>query len=171
MRATGLPSSPRQDWLGRLLRGAAILIGSWAWVPRLLPQITAADKFLQRKSGGRWSLLRIACLPGVLLTVPGRKSGIPRTTPLLCVPYGDGVLIAGSNFGGRDKPVWVGNLRAASSASMTFGGRQVPVTATELVDADRAAAWTTMVELWPNYTKYAERTTRVIPVFWLRPVA
>jgi hypothetical protein len=29
------------------------------------------------------------------------------------------------------------------------------------------AAWQTMLETWPNYAKYEERTDRTIPVFRL----
>lgn len=165
-----LPSTPRQDWLGRLLRGIAIRVGSLAWLPRFLPQITAFDMFLQRRSRGHLSLLRLACLPGVLLTVPGRKSGVPRTTPLLCVPEDDDVLVAGSNFGGPSLPMWVNNLRAATTASMVVDGREVAITATELTGADRDEAWAVMLRLWPNYAKYAARTDRLIPVFRLQPV-
>ena len=160
--------------LKSFLRRCAILIGSWAWVPNYLAQITAFDKFLQRRTKGSWSLLRIACLPGVMLTVPGRKSGIPRTTPLLCTPYGDGVLIAGSNFGGPNLPVWVGNLRAADHASIHFEGVEREVVAHELEGADRAEAWQEMLKTWPNYRLYEERigdSGRTIPVFWLRPAA
>lgn len=152
-------------------RWCAILIGSWAWVPRYLAQITAIDKFIQRKTQGSWSLLRIAGLPGVLLTVPGRKSGVPRSTPLLCTPYGDGVLIAGSNFGGPKLPVWVGNLRAADRATIHFEGADREVVAVELAGQDRAEAWAAMLKTWPNYRLYEERIAdgRTIPVFWLRP--
>ncbi len=45
---------------------------------RLLPQITATDKFIQRVSRGRVTLLDIAGLPNLMLTVNGRKSGVPR---------------------------------------------------------------------------------------------
>ena len=38
----------------------AIRIGSIPWLPRLLPQITAIDKLLQRVTRGRLTLLRIA---------------------------------------------------------------------------------------------------------------
>ena len=56
----------------------------------------------------------MAGLPGLNLTVKGRKSGIQWTQPLLCVPDGDTILIAGSYFfGGPKMPLWVGNLRAA----------------------------------------------------------
>jgi deazaflavin-dependent oxidoreductase (nitroreductase family) len=156
-----------------LFRRCAILIGSWAWVPNYLAQITAIDKFIQRRTKGAWSLLRLAGLPGVLLTVPGRKSGVPRSTPLLCTPYGDGVLIAGSNFGGPNLPVWVGNLRAADHALIRFEGADTEVVASELNGADRAEAWTRMINTWPNYRLYEERIAdgRTIPVFWLRPAA
>jgi deazaflavin-dependent oxidoreductase (nitroreductase family) len=153
------------------LRQIAIMIGSWAWVPNYLPQITAVDKFIQRKSRGVISLPRLAGLPGVLLTVPGRKSGVPRSTPLICTPYRDGVLIAGSNFGGPNVPVWVGNLRAAEKASMRFAGADMAVVADELDGDARAAAWDLMLKTWPNYRLYEERTHRTIPVFWLRPAA
>ena len=56
-------------------------------MPKLLPQITATDKFVQRVSKGRVTILDIAGLPNLMLTVKGRKSGVPRTTPLLCVPH------------------------------------------------------------------------------------
>ncbi|MGN6160288.1 MAG: nitroreductase family deazaflavin-dependent oxidoreductase [Marmoricola sp.] len=156
-----------------LFTRCAILIGSWAWVPNYLAQITAVDKFIQRKTRGSWSLLRLAGLPGVLLTVPGRKTGVPRSTPLLCTPYGDGVLIAGSNFGGPKVPVWVGNLRAADRAWIHFDGEDKEVVAHELEGADRAEAWSQMLKTWPNYRLYEERIAdgRTIPVFWLRPAA
>lgn len=156
----------------KLLRRCAILIGSWAWVPNYLAQITAFDKFLQRKTKGAWSLLRLAGLPGVMLTVVGRKSGLPRSTPLLCTPYDDdGVLIAGSNFGGPTVPAWVGNLRAAGHAVVRFDGVEREVVARELEGVDRVEAWQRMLKTWPNYRLYEERTDRTIPVFWLGSAA
>ncbi|MBV9484817.1 MAG: nitroreductase family deazaflavin-dependent oxidoreductase, partial [Frankiaceae bacterium] len=77
-----------------LLTPLAVRIGALEWMPRLLPQITAIDKTLHRTTGGRITILNIAGLPNLLLTVPGRRTGTPRTTPLLCVPRGDTFLIA-----------------------------------------------------------------------------
>jgi deazaflavin-dependent oxidoreductase (nitroreductase family) len=154
-----------------MLTPLAIRIGAIAWVPKLLPQITWLDKLLQRLTRGHWSILRIAGLPNLMLTVVGRKSGMPRSTPLLCVPYGDGQLIAGSNFGGAKPPVWVVNVRAAETVSVSLGGHSHTATARELGGDERATAWEHMLRTWPNYAKYAERTDRVIPVFWLRPVS
>ena len=104
-----------------------------------------------------------------MLTVPGRKSGIPRSTPLLCVPHEDGWLVAGSNWGAPKPPAWVGNLDAADRATVTFRGRPTAVTPRRVEGAERAAYWQVMLETWPNYAKYAERTDREIPVFLLRP--
>lgn len=150
-----------------LLTPLAVRIGAISWMPRLLPQIVWVDTRLQRISKGRVSVLDIAGLPNLALTVPGRKSGIPRTTPLLCVPYEGGWLIAGSYFGGPKTPLWVGNLRATDRARITFAREDVEVTWRELEGADRADAWQAMLRIWPNYAKYEERTSRVIPVFLL----
>src|SRR3954453_20469942 len=101
----------------------AIRIGAISWMPKLLPQITPPAKFVQRVSKGPVTILDIAGLPNLMLTVKGRKSGVPRTTPLLCVPYESGYLIAGSNFGGEKKPVWVVNVRAAEEKGESVGVR------------------------------------------------
>ena len=121
-----------------LLTPLAIRIGAISWMPKLLPQVVWLDRTLHRVSGGRVTVLDIAGLPGLNLTVTGKKSGIERTTPLLCVPDGDSFLIAGSYFGGPKTPLWVGNLRATEGrATAEYGKRTFPVTATEL-SGDRA---------------------------------
>lgn len=152
----------------------AIRIGGISWLPRFLPQITAFDKFLQRITRGYLSLLRLAGLPSMMLTVVGRKSGIARTTPVLCVPYLGGFLVAGSNFGGMKAPVWVLNVRAAEERSETVtisvDRRTQQARPREVIGAEREQVWTHMLKTWPNYAKYAERTDRVIPVFFFEPV-
>ena len=152
-----------------LLTPLAIRIGAIPWMPKLLPQVVATDRALQKVTGGRYTILDVAGLPNLSLTVIGRKSGIPRTTPLLCVPHEGDWLIAGSYFGGPDMPVWVGNLRAAGEATIGTDREQIPVTAREVEGDERAQMWQVMLRTWPNFAKYEERTTRVIPVFYLLP--
>jgi deazaflavin-dependent oxidoreductase (nitroreductase family) len=106
-------------------------------------------------------------LPNLMLTVVGRKSGLPRTTPLLCVPYGDDHLIAGSYFGGPNTPVWVANVRAADEVTVTVRGASHTAVPREIGDDERDAIWAHMVKTWPNFEKYAERTDRKIPLFLL----
>lgn len=152
-----------------LFTPVALWFGRRSWLPRFLPQITALDKLIHRLTGGRFGLLTLAGLPQVMLTVPGRKSGIPRTTPLLCVPHAGGWLIAGSNFGAPKPPLWVGNLRAAPGATVGFKGKQYDATVRELLGDDRERAWAVMLRTWPNYAHYQENTDRLIPVFELQP--
>ena len=145
----------------------AIKIGSIEWMPKLLPQITATDKFIQRVSRGRVTILDIAGLPNLMLTVKGRKSGVPRTTPLLCVPHEGDILIAGSYFGGPKTPVWVANVRAADEVQVRMDGRTMTAVPREVTGTERDRLWEVMVETWPNYRKYEQRTDRTIPVFVL----
>ena len=101
-----------------LLTPVAIRLGSLDWLPKFLPQITRVDRTLSQLTGGRLTLVRLAGLPSLELTVVGRRSGVPRTTPVLCVPYQETFLVAGSNFGGPKVPVWVFNVRAADTVQL-----------------------------------------------------
>lgn len=150
-----------------LLTPLAVRIGSVSWMPKLLPQIVWTDKTLQRATRGKVTILDLAGLPNLMLTVAGRKSGLPRSTPLLCVPHAGGWLVAGSNFGGPDMPLWVANLRAAGTARIRYDGREHEVTAREVEGEERTRLWQVMLTTWPNFAKYEERTNRVIPVFSL----
>lgn len=69
-----------------------------------------------------------------LLTVRGRKSGQPRTTPVTLIKY-DGQRWLVAPFGAVD---WVRNLRAAGEATLTRGRRSERVSAVE-VSAQEAA--------------------------------
>jgi deazaflavin-dependent oxidoreductase (nitroreductase family) len=153
-----------------LLTPVAVKIGSISWMPKLLPQIVWADNVVHRVTRDRYGILDIAGLPNLVLTVPGRKSGIPRSTNLLTVPDGDEWLIAGSYFGAPKAPAWVANLRATTTAQITYRRQQHTVTWREMEGAERDAAWETMRATWPNFDKYAERTDRLIPVFRLTAV-
>ena len=70
-----------------------------------------------------------------LITVPGRKTGVPRTTPVAII-----------NVSGRrwvwapwGEVNWVRNLRAAGEAQIAFRGRKDDVRATELDPIQRVA--------------------------------
>lgn len=152
-----------------LLMPLGVRIGAISWMPRLLPQIVRMDKLLDDITGGRLTVLDIAGLPNLLLTVTGRKSGLPRSTPLLCVPDGDRILIAGSYFGGPVEPIWVKNVEANPDVTVRFRGQVVSLTARRLLQDERAVAWKRMILIWPNFTRYEQRTNREIKVFELVP--
>lgn len=151
------------------MRWMALRIGAQPWLPRFARLIVGLDRTLQWLTRGRVDLLTFAGLPEITLQVPGRRTGIRRSTPLLCVPHEDGWLVAGSNWGAPEPPAWVGNLRAADEPLVTFKGRTVAADARLLVGPERDELWVLMLETWPNYQKYAERTDRELPVFLLTP--
>jgi len=72
--------------------------------------------------------------PMYLLTVRGRKTGQPRTTPIVVIEQ-DGRRYLVSPYGIVD---WVRNLRVAGQAILTRGRRSETVQATEL-PSDEAA--------------------------------
>lgn len=150
-----------------LLTPLAVKIGAISWMPKALPQIEKWDSRLQRFSSGRISVLDIAGLPNLMLRVPGRKSGAIRSTPLLCVPHEGGWLIAGSYFGAQKMPVWVLNLRATERAEIVVDRETVSVAWREVSGTERSRLWEVMVDTWPNFTLYEQRTDREIPVFML----
>jgi deazaflavin-dependent oxidoreductase (nitroreductase family) len=152
-----------------VLTPLAVRIGAVPWMPKLLPQIVFADRTLQRVSGGRVTVLDIAGLPNLVLTVKGRKTGEPRSTPLLYVPNGEAVLIAGSYFGGPKEPVWVKNIEADPHVTVQRKRVIEAMVARRLDGDERAAAWQVMLETWPNFATYEERTDRTIKVFELTP--
>jgi len=129
-----------------LLTPVAVRIGAISWMPKLLPQIVWFDTRLQKATKGKVTVLDIAGLPNLALTVPGRKSGISRTTPLLCVPHAGGWLIAGSYFGGPNVPLWVGNLRACEHPVIRFDAVDYTVTHREFEGDERAAMWQVMLK-------------------------
>lgn len=155
-----------------VLTPLAVKIGSIGWMPRYLPQIVVVDSALQKLTGQRVTLLDVAGLPNITLRVAGRKSGIVRSTRLLAVPDGAGAwLIAGSYFGGPDMPQWVFNVRSADTVEVGHHGTVSAMRPRELDGDERVRAWRTLVNVWPNFDLYVQRTQRRIPVFRLEPVA
>ena len=79
-------------------------------------------------------VLRLVPIKGpVVLTVPGRTSGEPRSTPI--TPFevdGDRYVV-----GGLPNADWVRNARASGTATITRGRRREPVRIVE-VSADQA---------------------------------
>ncbi|RSN69145.1 nitroreductase family deazaflavin-dependent oxidoreductase [Actinomadura sp. WAC 06369] len=134
--------------------------------PRIVPPV---DRTLNRLTGGRLMLGQLL-VPSLILTTTGAVSGLPRTTPLACLPERDGSwLVVGSNFGREKHPAWTGNLLRTPEAEVLFRGRAVPVKAHLLDDDERAEAWPRLVRVWPVYDRYVERTTRRLRVFRLTP--
>ena len=66
--------------------------------------------------------------PMALLTVPGRNTGVPRSTPVALNPVDDGWHLVAA-YGRVD---WVKNLERSGRATVTRRGRRIQVTASPL---------------------------------------
>ncbi len=110
-------------------------------------------------------------LPGLVLTVPGARTGRPRTAPLACMPEGEvegAWIVVGSNFGRTGHPAWTANLLArGGEAVVNWRGRDIPVRATLLEGEERARVWEAALAFWPPYAAYERRVGRQIRLFRL----
>jgi deazaflavin-dependent oxidoreductase (nitroreductase family) len=139
-----------------------------SWFRKVGPTVVPPlDRTLHRLTGGRVLLSR-ALVPSMVLTTTGRKSGLPRDSPLACVPDGDGGWwVVGSNFGQQAHPAWTGNLMAEPKAKVSFEGRTTRATASLLSDDEKAEVWPKLIAVWPAYDEYVKASGRNIRVFHL----
>jgi deazaflavin-dependent oxidoreductase (nitroreductase family) len=106
----------------------------------------------------------------LMITTPGRRTGIPRTT---CVRYLDtaqGFVVWGTASGARQDPDWFRNLRRVRVAEVQIRDRRMLVRPRELIGDERDAMWKGVVLAQaPAVAKYAKRARRTIPVAVLQP--
>jgi deazaflavin-dependent oxidoreductase (nitroreductase family) len=96
--------------------------------------------------------------PAMVLTVPGRKSGQPRSTPMTPFEF-DGGLYAVAGYPGAD---WAANARAARTGTLSQGRRSRPVNIVELtVDQARPVLRAFPVEV-PVGVAFAKRSGMVV---------
>jgi deazaflavin-dependent oxidoreductase (nitroreductase family) len=145
-------------------------LGREKWFSELGRVVVPIDRYLGQASAGRISVLAVAGLPGLMLTTTGRRSGQPRSQPLLYAPDGDGYVVVGSNWGGPRHPAWSANLLADPAATVHVRGRSIPVRAVLAKGAERERLWNLVQQAWPAYQNYASRTDRTIRLFRLVPV-
>lgn len=145
----------------RLRRRVLSTTGVLALAQRILPGL---DVRLLRLSGGRFSLTPRGARV-LVLTTTGRRTGTPRSTPLLYTRDGPSYLVVASNWGQPHPPNWLLNLRTEPTATIHIGRSQHTITATELTGTDRTAVWAGLARSWPLYADLAARAgTRVLPV-------
>jgi len=126
-----------------------------------------AHKVLYRMSGGR-VFAKLGRAPMLLLTATGRKSGKPRTTPLLYVEDGDGFAVVASFGGAPEHPSWYRNLEKNPEATLQIKNRVISVTASTATPEEKKRLWPRLTAIYPDYDTYQKETTRDIPVVLLR---
>lgn len=158
------------DRTTRLMRVAASFVrtpfGRWFAI-----NVSArVDPVLLKLSRGRASTFAMA--PIVNLTVPGRKSGEPRSAALLYYTQGDEVVLIASSFGREKHPAWYRNVMAHPEVTLTAKGAEGRYLAREAAGEERDRLYALANRLYPGYADYEVRAGaagRKIPVLVLRP--
>ncbi len=100
----------------------------------------------------------------LLLTTTGRKSGEPRTTPLIYGTDGDSFLIVASKGGSDEPPAWYLNLSENPEVEVQVKADRFKARARTATAEEKPELWRRMVAEWPSYDEYQANTDREIPI-------
>ena len=120
---------------------------------------TAVYRLSGGRLGGKMGNLRI-----LLLTTTGRKSGQPRTVPLVFFEDGERLVVIASRGGDPRDPQWWENLKREPAAQVQVGAERRRMRARVASVEERARLWPRVLRENPAYAAYEKRTTREIPV-------
>jgi deazaflavin-dependent oxidoreductase (nitroreductase family) len=127
------------------------------------------DDVVVRLSKGRTSTPRLlAGIPVLDVTTTGRKSGLPRTSHLIAVPYQGTLALLGTNFGQPTTPAWVLNLEADPRATVVHTGHTREVVARPATPEEQSGVLAASAQVYGGYLKYQQRITgRRLRIFLL----
>ncbi len=107
----------------------------------------------------------------LMLTTPGRRTGLPRSTCVRYLDAADGFLVWGTGSGSPQDPDWFRNLRHVDVADVQVRAERVRVRPRELLGVERDAMWNDVVlAAAPEVAKFARKAGRTIPVAILEVV-
>jgi F420H(2)-dependent quinone reductase len=129
---------------------------------------TGTHAFFYRLSGGKLGG-RIGKSPVLLLNTTGRKTGEPRTIPLLYLKDEDNLILVASDGGAPKHPAWWLNLLAKPEAEVEIGRKKLKVIAKQADADEHNRLWPLLVDMYSEYAEYQKKTTREIPVVILHP--
>jgi deazaflavin-dependent oxidoreductase (nitroreductase family) len=123
---------------------------------------------LYRLSGGRIGG-KVGRAPVLLLITTGRKSGEPRTAPVVYLADGEGLVVIDTNAGNARIPAWSLNLKANPDAEVEVGRERRKVRARVTEGEERATLWRKSNEQFAGFDDYEAKLSRGIAVFVLDP--
>jgi deazaflavin-dependent oxidoreductase (nitroreductase family) len=123
-----------------------------------------------RENGGKVGHIWKRGAKVLLLTTKGRKSGEPRTTPLIYERVGDEYVIVASKGGAPEDPGWYRNIAKTPEVELQVRDEVIPAHAHVAEGEERERLWRLAAQQWPDYDEYAKKTDREIPVVVLDPV-
>lgn len=107
----------------------------------------------------------------LLLTTTGAKSGKRRTVPLGFVRTEGKTFILASLGGRPENPAWYHNLVANPGVTVELGPDTYEAEAVVLQGEERDRIFEICARKVSNFGDYQRRTSRIIPVIELRPLA
>ena len=110
---------------------------------------------------------RVGKAPVLLLTTTGRKSGQPRTSPVLFLRDGERLVVIGSNAGNVKPPAWALNLVANPDATVEVKAERREIRARVAEGEERDELWRKMNEQYDGFDDYKQKTSRDIRLFVL----
>lgn len=100
----------------------------------------------------------------LLLTTIGRRSGEPRTSPLMFHRDGDRMVVIASYLGAPRHPQWYLNLVAEPRVRVELDTEAYDAVATPLTGDDRDRMWAELKRHYPFFADHEASTPRTIPV-------
>ena len=86
-----------------------------------------------------------------MLTATGRKSGEPRTVPVLYLKQGDVYVVVASKGGMSHDPLWFKNLEANPRVEIEVGSAKIAMTARRATSEEKAILWPKLFAMYPSY--------------------
>ena len=142
-----------------------------AFARPVIRAMSALNTWVYKLSGGRVGGRFLRGAPILLLTTRGRKSGQPRTTPLLYLADGSRVVVVGSQGGMPSHPLWYRNLVANPDVEVQTGRERRAMRARTASPDEKRALWPRLTDMYRDFDDYQKRTARDIPVVILEPRA
>lgn len=112
---------------------------------------------------------RVGKGPVLLLTTTGRKSGQPRTAPVLYLADGERFVVINTNAGNAKTPAWSLNLRANPDGEVEVAGKRTQVRARQAEGEERDDLWRRHMQQYSGWDYYESKLDRQPSVFILEP--
>ena len=143
---------------------APTLVSAFAgrrWFAVLGRRLAPLDGALFRASRGRLTILGVqgrAMPRTLLLTTTGRRTGRPRTTPVMYLRDGERIAITSENFGQARAAAWPLNLEATPVARVQLGHASCVCRARLATPDEVERYWPSFTSMWPAHESYYARS-------------
>ncbi len=147
-------------------------LGHGRWFGVMLRQLggSRVDGWLYGHFNGRLAITGPPVFPVLLLTTTGRRSGVPRTTPVIYVRDGDRLVVSSEQTGQRRPAAWPLNLHAEPRVSVRLGAEIAAYRGRPAAPDEVERYWPALLQAWPAHDTYRARSG-VRHVFVLEPDA